>query len=183
MAAKATLPDSAAEIAKLRAELEEMKEFARIRGKFGTTISDDQVRIFLDEERKIEAAHKKRLEDAEKSRLLYEARDKEIRAMAPALVESGTIRIRVNGRPVKSIGEDLGVPCPVCGAPLRGHVAGAIFALAEMVWQKRPLSELLIRSAKNPLGSLVGLPAITDHGHCPSCKEPISFISQLVVLE
>ena len=116
-----------------------------------------------------------------------EERDKLVRKTAQEYIANGRILATVEGSRVHSVGNDLSLPCPDCGGALRDD-QGILLRLTEMYLfapEGRKFaepSELVIYSARNPLGAIIGFPGTLRPMACSNCGKTSLVILQLVVI-
>jgi hypothetical protein len=116
-----------------------------------------------------------------------EERDKLVRKTAQEYIANGRILATVEGSRVQAIGNDCSLPCPTCGGALRDD-QGILIRLTEMFLNApegrkfAEPSELVIYSARNPLGAIIGFPGTLRPMACSNCGKTSLVILQLVVI-
>lgn len=176
MAKAASGEDQAGKIARLEGDLQEQRDFVRIRAKYGSSISDEQARGYLDQERgraaTIEARH-------ERERAEQERAERERRTIATS--ELGhRILVDLNGTRIPDLSPAGAVLCPSCGTVLP--------AASTMVGQAADL----IRSCGTNLRSLIaptrggvareGAPVFHEGESCPHCGLGAETTVQLIII-
>jgi len=173
------------EVAALQEKIDHMEGLERVRRKYGR-ISDRDAEAYLkDEERAAKKAEMRRVAE-EEGRKAREERDKLIRKTAREYIANGRIIAAVEGSRVETIGNDLSFACPDCGGALRDD-QGLLIRLTEMHLFAPPQrfaepSELVIYSARNPLGAIIGFPGTLRPMACTNCGKSSLVIMQLVVI-
>ena len=176
MAKAAPGGEAQAEIAQLKRELQEQRDFVRIRAKHGAGLTDKQAKDYLDQERgraaTIEARH-------ERERAEQERAERERRTIATS--ELGhRILVDLNGTRISDLSPAGTVLCPSCGTNLP--------AASTMVGQAADL----IRSCGTNLRSLIaptrggvareGAPIFHEGESCPHCGLGAETTVQLIII-
>jgi hypothetical protein len=171
-----------ADMERMKSELQTMKDTTRIRARYGQHITDEQITVYLAEEKDM-IIRKAKAEEREKTNRQNEIKlDGEYRALCLELVHDGKMIISLDGKRLKSITRDLIILCPHCGKPL-GETSERVYRFAKMwYWTKEParIDAFRIYSARSPL---------TEEGfagnvqpYCHNCKQSIMAILQMVMV-
>jgi len=184
-------PAAQAQVDSMQKELQRMKDTARLRARHGQQLTDAQVDEFLAEEADMVIRKAKAKETKELIRRDELKRKNDLEAAAVEYVRDRRILIDISGNRVTTIGKDLSVPCPACGASIYsigGSPHGYLLSLVQMWFDASDKEKaegapsFIVRSASNPLSDLCGAPMIMTRIECPGCKAVCMARIQLVVL-
>jgi ribosomal protein S27E len=170
----------------LRNRLADLEAINQIRSSHNQFLTDEQVaNIRADRAREDE-----RLRANEEAEASVARRDGEnaarVRKLVTEMISDGRMILWVNGSRIKSMGNDLTVKCAHCGSPLH-HISTGLFELA-ISYDATPVdqrfgpdSRVIVRNARDPLGSFIGVAGFIDGGHCPQCNHLFTVFAQLVL--
>ena len=170
----------------LRHRLAELEETNKIRSGYSSVLTDEQVQQIRIERTK--EAQRRQLDDENDAVHVKQEADRtaRIRKLGVTMVKDGRLVIVTNQTRIKTIGSDLSIPCPHCGKPLH-HVSNGVIELVRS-YDATPSddlcgvdSQVLVRNARDPLGSFIGVAGFLDGGHCPECDHVFRVFAQLVL--
>ena len=175
-------PGPVAEMERMRGELQAVKDAARIRARHGQHIKDDQVSVYLADEKDMD---RRRAESKEAARInLKNEADLDVayRKLAVKLVHDKKMIVSLDGTRLSTIEENLLILCPHCSKPL-GELSERVYQFAK-IWHWAAASSIVdaftVYSARSPLTEQ-GVRGHIQH-NCIYCRKPIRAVIQMVVI-
>lgn len=168
----------------LRAEIQRLKEETRIRSKYGRDLSDDDVQLMIQQERRAAQA-----KENQKNNVINVAANQKKEMIAifnqgNSLLSSGVLRVTISGEAVKAVSAGFAYPCPGCGSNI---AVNPVYYFAEVWYQQGGNMQEILSCLMN--GGNLANPAQGSRGllfeiaGCPKCGKNHPVWAQLALVE
>jgi hypothetical protein len=175
-------PVSVISVEELGKKIKSLEAENRIRAKYGNTLPPESIQFYLQQEEKDRCSKEKH----EKSIIAAKAEESrkvaENRQIARDLLESGTLRVTLNGiKQMQFIGEGFSLPCPSCGTPVAsGSAWYLINKHRETKGNRNGMLDYLLSPANNPYDPGQGRSLLREFTSC-KCQKSFPMVIQYVI--